>query len=209
MLIPNEPDAARRMVVHLGDLLRAAFARADAQEVPLGEELALVRAYVDIEAERFRDRLTVRWLVDDAPDDALVPDLLLQPIVENALRHGLWSRAGRGTLTVRAAPSPDGERLVLEVEDDGAGLPHGWVDGSADGVGLSATRARLLALYGDHARLRVGPAPERGTVVTIQLPLTRSATSSAAPLVFGRAGRGAGALAPPARDARAVAAAAP
>lgn len=151
LLIPREPDVARRMTVHLGD------------------ELALVRAYLDIEAQRFRDRLTVRWCVDGAPADAPVPDLLLQPLVENALRHGLWPRPGRGTLTVRAGVR--GARLLLAVEDDGAGLPAGWVDGARDGTGLGATRARLLALYGDAAALRVERAAGGGTVTTVALPL--------------------------------------
>jgi two-component system LytT family sensor kinase len=123
-----------------------------------------VRAYVEIEAQRFRDRLDVRWDVDDAPLDARVPDLLVQPLVENALRHGLWPRPGRGTLTVRAtvrgarAPAR-GTRLVIEVEDDGAGLPPGWADGARDGTGLGATRARLLALYGADASLASAPRP--------------------------------------------------
>jgi signal transduction histidine kinase len=174
LLIPREPVVAQRMTVHLGDLLRAAFARNDAPECTLGDELALVRAYLAIEAQRFRDRLTIRWDVDDAPLDARVPDLLLQPLVENALRHGLWPRPGRGTLGVRAwraDGSPAGTRLVIEVEDDGAGLPPDWADGLHDGTGLGATRARLLALYGAEASLRVQPAPGRGTRVTVTLPL--------------------------------------
>ena len=191
MLIPRDPDAARRMTVSLGDLLRAAFARADGQEVPLGDELALVRAYLDIEAQRFRDRLRVRWLAETAPADALVPDLLLQPLVENALRHGLWPRPGQGELTIRAsvegaAAAADWEpRLVLEVEDDGAGLPPAWADGGQDGVGLGATRARLLALYGPTAGLRVEPAPHGGTRARVWLPLRldgRAGVASPAPL---------------------------
>jgi signal transduction histidine kinase len=177
MLIPRDPVAAQRMTLHLGDLLRAAFERGDAQEVRLADELALVRAYVEIEAQRFRDRLTVRWSVEGAPDDACVPDLLLQPLVENALRHGLWPRPGHGTLTVRARTVADGDRtrLLLEVQDDGVGLPPGWHDGSLDGTGLGATRARLLALHGEEARLDVGRATGAGTLARIALPLRRRA----------------------------------
>ncbi len=188
-LIPRDPAAAQRMAVNLGDLLRASFARDDpagggAPEVALGDELALARAYVDIEAERFRDRLRVRWEADAAPADALVPDLLVQPLVENALRHGLWPRPGRGTLTVRAGVRGAGgdARLVLEVEDDGLGLPPGWADdGRRDGVGLGATRARLLALHGGRASLRVAPAPGGGTRATVTLPLRRAADARPAP----------------------------
>ena len=174
LLIPREPGVAQRMTVHLGDLLRAAFARSDEQECTLGDELALVRAYLEIEAQRFRDRLTVRWDVADAPLDARVPDLLLQPLAENALRHGLWPRPGHGTLLVRArrvGASSASARLLLEVQDDGVGLPPGWADGAHDGTGLGATRARLLALYGADASLRVRPAAGRGTCVTVTLPL--------------------------------------
>jgi LytS/YehU family sensor histidine kinase len=191
LLIPREPAVAQRMTVHLGDLLRAAFARTDEQECTLGDELALVRAYLEIEAQRFRDRLTIRWDVSDAPLDARVPDLLLQPLVENALRHGLWPQAGHGTLLVRArraGGSRAGPRLILRVEDDGAGLPPGWADGAHDGTGLGATRARLLALYGADASLRVRPAAPRGTCVTVALPLSA---------------RG-GAITPPAADAPAA-----
>ena len=192
LLIPRDPAAAQRMTVHLGDLLRASFRHGDGAgdggtaEVPLGDELALVRAYVAIEAARFRDRLVVHWAADAVPADAAVPDLLVQPLVENALRHGLWPRPGRGTLTVRAGVRRGGERgggarggerdgegarLVLEVEDDGAGLPAGWRDGTRDGTGLGTTRARLLALYGAHASLQVGAAPGGGTRATVILPL--------------------------------------
>jgi signal transduction histidine kinase len=180
-LIPRDPAAAQRMAVNLGDLLRASFAPrgdgaadGDGGEVRLGDELALARAYVDVEAERFRDRLDVCWDVDAAPADALVPDLVVQPLVENALRHGLWPRPGRGTLTVRATvarPPGDGARLVLTVEDDGLGLPPDWRDGACDGVGLGATRARLLGLHGSAARLTVDGAPGGGTRATLELPL--------------------------------------
>ena len=178
LLIPRDPVAAQRMTVHLGDLLRASLRHGEdgAAEVPLGDDLALARAYVAIEAERFRDRLGVRWDVDPASADAAVPDLLVQPLVENALRHGLWPRPGRGTLTVRATVrrgAGEGDRLVIEVEDDGAGLPPGWRDGARDGTGLGATRARLVALYGDRAALRVGAAPGGGTCATVTLPLRR------------------------------------
>ena len=190
LLIPRDPAAAQRMTVHLGDLLRASFAPAgggavdgagDAGEVRLGDELALVRAYLAIEGERFRDRLTVRWEVDAAPADALVPDLLAQPLVENALRHGLWPRPGCGALTVRAGVRGTGRstRLALEVEDDGLGLPPEWCDGMRDGVGLGTTRARLLAQYGVEASLAVGPAPGGGTRATVTLPL-RLASGGAA-----------------------------
>jgi sensor histidine kinase YesM len=181
MLIPREPEAAQRMVVHLGDLLRAGFAGdRDAQETPLGEELRLVRAYLAIEEERFRDRLRVAWEIDDAAMAVLVPELLLQPLVENALTHGLWPRQGPGTLTVRAALRTSGDTLMLElhVEDDGVGLPDGWRDGSFDGTGLGATRSRLLGLHGDRASLRVVPRDGGGTVVIVRMPARDGASGA-------------------------------
>jgi LytS/YehU family sensor histidine kinase len=176
LLIPRDPVAARRMTVHLGDLLRAAFAHGDTQEIALADELALVRAYLEIEAMRFRDRLTVRWELDAAPLDARIPDLLLQPLVENALRHGLWPTPGHGTLAVRVRH--DAGRLVLEVEDDGVGLPADWRDGAYERTGLGATRARLLALYGAAASLQLRAAPGRGTRATVSLPLRRGAVAA-------------------------------
>jgi len=167
MLIPREPEAAQRMTLNLGELLRAAFARGDAQEVRLGDELALARAYVDIEAERFRDRLAVRWCVDDAPADARVPDLVLQPLVENALRHGIGPKIGGGRVDIIAGH--DRESLTLEVRDNGVGMPPDTLD-KFNGVGLRNTRSRLQHLYGSKHRFDVRTPSGVGLAVTIVMP---------------------------------------
>jgi two-component system, LytTR family, sensor kinase len=132
----------------------------------------LLRSYVGIESERFRERLRVTWEIADDVLDAYVPELLLQPVVENALKHGLWPRARGGALHIRAE-ARDG-MLEMTIEDDGIGLPPHWVDGAHDGTGLGVTRARLEATYAHGTRLHrfdVEPASSGGTRVTIGLPL--------------------------------------
>lgn len=160
----RDPDTASRMVVLLGDLLRAVLQTRDQQTVPLREELSLLEPYVEILKLRFRDRLTVT--IDVAPDlqACLVPDLLLQPLVENAVRHGIEARSGPGNIEVRATRRDDD--LHLTVRDDGTGPtePH------AEGTGLGNTRARLRALYGDAATLTLAAAEDRGAIATVRIP---------------------------------------
>lgn len=178
ILIPREPESAQRMTIQLGDLLRASLRteRAprghgtthDDQMVTLREEVALLRCYLDIEAQRFRDRLHVEWQVDDETLNAPVPDLLLQPLVENALRHGLWPSPTGGVLRISTRMA--GEMLELLVEDSGVGLPATWRDGAHDGVGLSVTRARLQGIYSGGATLTVVAVPRGGTCTTVRLP---------------------------------------
>src|SRR5205085_9884726 len=122
-LIHEDPAAAERMVLRLGDLLRAALRDSDAQEVTLGGELEFVRAYLEVEEVRFQDRLRVDWRIDPAALPALVPALVLQPLVENALRHGVAGGTGPCRVTVAAAFA-DGS-LRLEVSDTGPGFPPG------------------------------------------------------------------------------------
>jgi two-component sensor histidine kinase len=154
-------------ITHLSDLLRQGLRHDDRQEVTLEEELEFLDAYLVIQRIRFGDRLAVRI---DAPldtRDALVPHLLFQPLVENAIRHGIARRMSAGTVsvTVRRADA----YLGLEVEDDGAGLrPNAF---AAGGVGLRNTMARLRQLYGDRHTFEIGPGRADGTVVRIRIPL--------------------------------------
>jgi LytS/YehU family sensor histidine kinase len=158
--------AASRMLELLSDVLRLALRADGSHETPLSTELDFLERYLAIEQVRFSDRLRPRIQVDAAIRRAAVPQLILQPLVENALRHGIARRADAGLLEVTARR--DGDTLVLTVRDDGPGLePAGQ---PAAGVGLANTRARLAALYGDRATLEIANAAGGGVLVTIRLP---------------------------------------
>jgi two-component system LytT family sensor kinase len=170
-LLRDDPDGAERILTRLGDLLRMSLQEGGSDEVPLERELAFLERYIDIQRVRFADRLTVS--VEAAPEvrRALVPSLLLQPLVENAIRHGIEPRAGTGSVRVRV--ERDGERLVIEVLDDGVGIAAEGTDGretNGHGVGLRNTRQRLEQLHGDRQRLDIGSLPGGGTAVRIFLP---------------------------------------
>jgi signal transduction histidine kinase len=172
-LMDRDVPAAQRMVARIGELLRLSLG-ADEAEVPLSRELALVNQYLEIERIRFGDRLTFR--VDVPPDllERSVPNLMLQPLVENAIVHGVGPRPGPGSVTVEARRS--GEQLVLRVVDDGLGIQHAG-GGSGHGIGVRNTRARLEALYGDEASLQMRTVPSGGCVAEIRLPLQRASWS--------------------------------
>lgn len=164
-LMHRDVAAADRMLVRLSELLRAALEATHQQEAPLREELALLRRYLEIEQIRFGPRLTVDF---DVPPDTLelaVPQLLLQPLVENALKHGIAPRKAGGRVTVRARR--DGDWLRLSVCDNGAGPAASPRPG---GVGLANTRARLEHLYGARHEFHFGPGPEGGFAVHLSLP---------------------------------------
>ena len=161
----NDADATVRMTALLGDLLRQSLRERHGALVTLAEERDLLLPYVELQRLRFGDRLTIELDLADEVLDAEVPDLLLQPLVENALRHGIEATPGAGTVVVRARR--DGRELLLQVVDDGAGPPVATLDG----VGLGTTRARLLGLFGSAASLAMAPAGVRGTTVTVRLPL--------------------------------------
>jgi two-component system LytT family sensor kinase len=165
-LLRRDPDAAEAVLGRLSELLRRTLAREAAHEVPLAEELHFLALYVAIQQTRFGDRLAVRTEVDPRARGALVPHLVLQPLVENAIRHGAELRGG-GRVEV-SAHLRDG-RLVLRVADDGPGLPERW-SARPGGVGLANTRARLQALYGDRCRLLLERPAEGGLTVTVALP---------------------------------------
>jgi LytS/YehU family sensor histidine kinase len=161
------PDALRG-IVGLSQLLRQVLDRREAALVGLGEELALVEHYLAIEQLRFRDRLQVRMEVAPEALGARVPSLLLQPLVENAVRHGIGARQEAGW--VRIVGRREGDRLRLEVRDSGPGFPPGWESRSPLGLGLANTRERLLNLYARDHRLELGNAPSGGAVVTVTIP---------------------------------------
>jgi signal transduction histidine kinase len=164
-LVHVDVEAADRMLAQLGDLLRLALEDFGVQEAPLARELEIVRAYLEIEQARLGSRLRVCWDIGVDTTDAHVPTFLLQPLVENAIRHGIAPRAAPGRIEVRARRRLD--VLVLQVSDDGPGFPNHPAE---CGVGLANTRARLLHLYGAEQRLETGNHPRGGGVVSVTLP---------------------------------------
>ena len=165
VLITEDPPTARSMVVHLGDFLRATLARAGRAEVTLREELELLTHYLDVERLRFGDRLHVDVTAGDDVLEAYVPDLVLQPLAENAIKHGVSTRTGTHRIGVRAHRR--GARLELTVEDDGdAGVPSEL----REGIGLRSTRRRLAHLYGDDGALSLAARPDGGACATVSLP---------------------------------------
>lgn len=173
----RDPDAGVRVLTHLSDLLRH-LVHGVAQEVTLGEELALLESYLEIERARFRHRLSVDVHVPAELLDAVVPGLVLQPIVENAVRHGVGAREAPGRVRVEAGASR--ETLWLRVCDDGPGFPRPWRIESARGVGLRNTSERLARLYGDSAGLQLTNMAEGGAEVIVRLPLHRAPASAVA-----------------------------
>jgi len=158
--------AASRMLELLSDVLRLVLRAEGSHETRLSTELDFLEHYLAIEQVRFSDRLRPRVEVDAAIRRASVPRFILQPLVENALRHGIARRADAGLLEVAARR--EGDTLVLTVRDDGPGL--GPAGQAAAGVGLANTRARLAALYGDRASLEIANAAGGGVLVAIRLP---------------------------------------
>ena len=171
-LLHHEPYTADRMLSRLAELLRSALRAPAAEEHALREELAILDQYLDVMALRFGPRLGIERAIDHRALGAAVPWLVLQPLVENALEHGLWPRSGPGVLRIEAAR--DGGRLRLVVEDDGVGIRPGTDDASS-GIGLANTRRRLAHLYGDDASLVVKPRGGGGTRATVVLPVREMA----------------------------------
>lgn len=167
-LVRSDPDGAETMVARLADLLRGALSRAEAAEETLDDELDLLERYLDVERVRFGGRLEVRLRVDPAARGALVPTLLLQPLAENAVRHGVARRPGRARLDL--AVERRGERVEIEIENDAPADAGG--DGGG-GLGLTSTRERLRALHGDRASLELVRSPDAagGSRVTVRVSL--------------------------------------
>lgn len=168
-LMHQNVEAADGMITRLSDLLRTALDSSDTQEVTLRQELEFLQRYLEIEQTRFGSRLTVK--TDIAPDtlEARVPNLILQPLVENAIRHGIEPHAKPGRVELRA--QRDDDTLVLEVGDNGAGL--GGNGPTGEGVGLSNTRARLRTLYGAAHRFELRDAPGGGLRVWLTIPFRK------------------------------------
>ena len=168
--VERNPRLARTMIEHLGDLLRLSLDARDRQEIPLAEELAFLDHYVAIQKIRFAENLRIEIQVAPEVKYALVPCLIVQPLVENAIRHGISRRASGGTVTVIAERGQN--QVEIRVTDDGVGLPPGWTLETSSGMGLSVTRERIVGLHPDgNSRFSVRPRTGGGTEVEISLPL--------------------------------------
>lgn len=166
-LVRSNPVAAERVVEDLSDVLRIGLDRSGQSLSTIEAEVAYVRACLDIDRERWGDALTVGWHLEEGIGDVVVPTFLIQPLVENSLKHGLGGRLDGGAIHIRAVTA--GADLLVVVEDDGVGFPTTGVDG----VGLGNLRQRLETLYGARASLTVASQPA-GARVEVRLPLTRS-----------------------------------
>ena len=170
-LIYKDPVAADNMIARLGDFLRMTLENSAPQEVLLRQELEFLHCYLEIERTRFNDRLTTSVAIDPQTLNCRVPNLILQPIVENAIRHGIAPRAAPGRIEIRSERK-DG-MLRLQVTDNGQGLERALTSNgppSGGGIGLANTRARLDQLYGSAHRLEMTNAPHGGVIVTIEIP---------------------------------------
>jgi two-component system LytT family sensor kinase len=168
-MMDEDVEAAEEMLARLGDFLRLTLDNAGAQEVTLQEELEFLRSYLEIERLRFSDRLTVQIEAEPETYEALVPNLILQPIVENAIRHGFMARVGHGRIEIHARR--DNEWLRLEVKDNGPGLQtDGPEQRPARGLGFKLTRERLERLYATRQRFQLADAPGGGLQVCLEIP---------------------------------------
>jgi LytS/YehU family sensor histidine kinase len=167
-LVHTDPSAADNMLGDLSGLLRAALDSADEQEIPLRRELAFLGHYLAIEQARFGDRLRVIQGIEPAALDALVPTFLLQPLVENAIRHGIEPQRAPGVVRIDARK--EGDRLRLRIHDSGPGLRKASPRPGSSGIGLSNTRQRLDQLHPDDHLLCVQDAAEGGCEALLNLP---------------------------------------
>jgi LytS/YehU family sensor histidine kinase len=167
-LIHRDAEAADEMLARLSDLLRLTLDRLGIQEVTLKEELEFLGKYLEIERTRFGERLVVDMQIEPETLDICVPNLVLQPLVENAMRHGIAPRLGGGRLQIVARLT--GDRLWMMVRDNGAGLPKAKLDAFNHGVGLSNTRSRLEHLYPRNHRFEFHEPSDGGLAVTIEIP---------------------------------------
>ncbi len=167
-LLHQDVEAADRMIARLGDFLRLTLKRSNDQIINFAEELEFLKCYLDIERTRFHDRLVVEVEVEPEALEVRVPNLILQPIVENAIRHGIARQTNSGRISIRAYTRQ--ERLVMQIEDNGPGLRPNGGPTSTSGIGLSNTRARLKQFYGDDYQIEVANAAGQGVIVTLDIP---------------------------------------
>lgn len=179
-LIYVNPKAADEMLTDLSDLLRRSLDTVEDQEITLGQEAQFIRAYIGIEQKRFGDRLRVEIEIPEELSRAMVPALVLQPLVENAIRHGIEPLRAPGLITIEA--KRDGSNLVLTVRDNGKGAPADVLkDPDGRGIGLTNTRARLRELYGKEQQFLLREVAPRGCEVEIHIPHRTQPSEVASP----------------------------
>jgi len=169
LVLEKRNDDAEATILKLSRFLRHTIDADPDHFTPVGDEAALLKLYLDIESERFGERLRIRCKIPAHLEDCLVPSLLIQPAIENAIKHGVQRTAGVGELRIEV--SQQGKRLITVVEDNGPGPPAKITGG---GLGLRNTRARLLGLYGSDASVTLSARPEGGARVTFDVPLRRA-----------------------------------
>ena len=175
----NEQQPAVNMIAGLSELLRRALDSADEQEVPLREEIKFSKLYLDIQTVRFPDRLTVRMDIASETLDALVPNMLLQPLVENAIRHGVSATESAGVVSISSYCA--GRMLHVTVSDDGPGLQSGWRMGEGTGIGLVNTGERLKRLYGPEHMFELRNDEAGGVTASVVIPF-RAGRGGAGPV---------------------------
>ena len=173
-LLNKDPQSSRRMITRLGDFLRLTLENSGAQEVTLQKEMEFLTCYLEIERVRFQDRLVTRTDLGEETLDAKVPNLILQPIVENAIRHAIAPRSTPGLIEIEA--KQDGNKLRIQVRDNGPGISeHRTSDGVLNkGLGLTNTGTRLEQLYGTAHLFDLRNSSEGGLVVTLEIPFHRN-----------------------------------
>lgn len=179
-LIETDTGAAQRMIAGLGELIRVSLDAGGAQEVTLARELAILAHYAAIQRVRFEDRLTIVMSASDGVSEALVPALVLQPLVENSIKHGLGESSAPARVEVRAWR--DGDSLVLSVVDDGPGLRGQPSDALVERVGVGNARARLRYLYGARHSFTIDSPPDGGFAVRMRIPYHTTPLASASAL---------------------------
>ncbi len=173
-----DPELADRLISRLSDLLRSSLSAPERPEVSLEEEIEILDRYVELMSARFGDRLSVSVSVAPEARGSAVPVFLLQPLVENAIQHGVARHAGPGSVEVRVTRA--GDRLLIRVADDGPGIEGDPYEAVGKGVGLRNTRERLAHLYGDGAALTLRNGDDRGLDVTVELPCRPAEESAGA-----------------------------
>ena len=177
--VERDPRTARWMLDRLGSLLRMSLEHAREQEMPLERELTFITCYIDLQQVRFENRITLVTNVAEDVMTALVPSLILQPLVENAVRHGIATGSSAGQIEIRA--HREAETLRLVVKDDGPGLPADWHEDEGFGVGLSNTRERLERLYGKQQEFEITTLGSAGTRETDSAAKAGAQSSAAKP----------------------------
>jgi sensor histidine kinase YesM len=168
-LVHKDPEAADQMIGDLSDLLRMSFEKLEVQEISLKQELEFLRKYMEIEQMRFQERLKIEMRIAPETLDASVPNMILQPLVENAIKHGLAPRSRGGKIEIGAERTNG--HLHLTVNDDGIGVPFNDLENLPEGVGLSNTRKRLQHLYGERHKFELEAAAQRtGLKVNLTIP---------------------------------------